>query len=104
MKKFKATLKRAVAEGIKEIIETLIESNPTTDDDRLLIACLAEIAAMLDVKLSPYKPTKEEYPLTLTASQAIALRILSTDYQTDKTTYLGNHLHILANNIHKQYN
>ena len=104
MKKFKASIKRAVAEGLKEIIDNLIKSKPATDDDRLLIACLAEIAAMLEGKLGGYKPVKEFYPLTLTPAQALALRILSTDYQTDKTTYLGNHLHIIANQIHQQYN
>jgi hypothetical protein len=104
MKKFKASITRAVAFGVKDLIDDLINSKPTTDDDRLLIACLAEIAAMLENKIGGYKPIKEAYPLTLTPAQAIAIRILSTDYQPDKTSYIGNHLHILANQIHKQYN
>lgn len=104
MNKFKTELGRPVAEGLKEIIEKLMQSNPTVDDDKLLIACLAEIAALLDVKLSPYKAKKSKYAVTFSPAQALALRILSTDYQTDKTTYMGNKLHMLANKIHQQYN
>ena len=44
-----------------------------------------------------------DYTLSLTISEAIALRILYTDYLQDATTSLGNRLHQISNEVHRLY-
>lgn len=41
--------------------------------------------------------------ISFTPAQAFALRILYTDYINNPTCYLGNKLHILAVEVHKQF-
>lgn len=104
MKKYKTTLPKAAAEGLLQIIERILLKEPETDDDKLLVATLAEVGKTLHDKLSSYETIKKTYTISFKPAQAIALRILSTDYETDITSYMGNHLRCMANQIHKQYN
>lgn len=103
MSPFKFKLKREAAEGLKEIIEKLLPKKHESDDDKLVMATLAEIASSLTDKLQPYKSFKPEFTIKISPAQAIALRILSVDYVAETTTYMGNQLHRLSNEIHQHY-
>lgn len=99
--RYRFAMKRQLAETLKQRIETIIENNPANDDDKLHYAVLAEIRDRLYVKLIKYQT---DYTISFTPAQALALRILYTDYINNPTCYLGNRLHILAVEVTKQYN
>ncbi|MCX6210090.1 MAG: hypothetical protein NTZ59_11505 [Bacteroidetes bacterium] len=46
---------------------------------------------------------KLDYSFSFTPAQAFALRLLTEKYVIDYTSYLGNKLHQLSNQIHQQY-
>lgn len=99
--KFKTTLKRPMLEALSSYIEMLIVKHPAQeDDDKLLYANLLEVKLKADQKLAAYK---EVYSLTLCPAQAIAVRIMYVNYVIDSTTYLGNKLLQLSNQIHQQF-
>lgn len=100
MNKFKVSLKRQMAETLKQCIETVLENEPADDDDKLLFSALAEIRDRLYSKLGKYQ---QEYSISFTPAQAVALRILYVDYINNPTSYLGNQLHLVALEVHKQY-
>jgi len=83
--KFKFEMKRQLAETLKQSIETILDSDPANDDDKLHYAVLAEIRDRLYVKLIKHQT---DY----------------TDYINNPTCYLGNKLHLLAVEVHKQFN
>jgi hypothetical protein len=94
-------MKRQFAEALMQGIDALIAQEPESDDDRIHLAILGEIKERLYTKLG--KP-KADFGITLTPAQAIALRILYTDYVQTTTTYLGNKLHTIAVEVAQQYN
>lgn len=99
--KFKARLKRDTMEGINTVIEALLTKAYQADDDKLLMCALREINICFQKKLVD---VQKECAISFTPTQAFALRILSTDYVHDKTSSIGNRLHQIANEVHKQYN
>jgi hypothetical protein len=94
-------MKRQFAENLMQAIEILISEAPDSDDDRMHLSILGEIKERLYAKLG--KP-KTDFGMTFTPAQAIALRILFTDYVKIPTTYLGNKLHTIAVEVAQQYN
>lgn len=100
-KKYKTRLRRDVMEAINTIIVALLITDCKNDDDKLLRAALSEVHISLQKKLID---VQKEYTVNFTPVQAMALRMLSTDYVTNKTTYIGNRLHCMANEIHQQFN
>jgi hypothetical protein len=93
--------KREFGEGLEKLIDHLIvQMKPETDDDRLLLASLAEIRHRLHQKL---EYIGRNYTMTLTAAQSIALRILYTDYVNDHKTYMGIKLLEIANEVQQKF-
>gem|GEM_PF-1974834 len=100
VKQFKFKINRDVADTIRKVIdETLEKGNVQDDNDRLLFAALAEVSHLLYMKLGK---GIMELKLTLTPTQAIALRLFYFDYINDFTSYAGNKLFSLSNKIAKE--
>ena len=97
-KKYQTKLDASMAEGIYEIIDTLLHTTVTTDDDKLVFCALAEIHEKLASKIH-----KKEGTISFTPAQAFALRILSIDYVSNTTSYTGNKLHQISNEVHHFY-
>lgn len=100
MKKFKTKLKLDAVEALHDYLNEQLRFEVNTDDERLHFACLVEVKNILYIKLAKIQ---QDYQLTFTPAQAIALRILSTSYVTEITSFLGNKLHQLSNQINQQY-
>lgn len=100
MKGFKVQLKHEIAEGIVALIESLNSIRFEDFDDKLVMAGLIELKIRLQKRIINYQ---QQYKLTLTPVQAIALRIMCNEYVTGVNSYLGNKLRQLADEIHKQY-
>jgi hypothetical protein len=100
MNKFRIAIKYQFAETLKETIEVILQNKPCNDDDKLLFAALAEIKDRLYTKLGKFQ---DEYTVSFTPTQAIALRILYVDYINNPTTYLGNRLHQVAMEVHQHF-
>ena len=102
MQKFKIKLKHKAAEALLELITKLVIAGATANDDKLVLATLAELACKLEGRLNSYKPVKPSYGFEITVAQAIAIVILSSNYGLEVTSYLGNALHQIANQIKQQ--
>lgn len=100
MKPYKVSMKRTFAEALMQVIDKLIANAPDEDDDRMHLALLGEIKDRLYTKLG--KP-KMDFGITFTPAQALALRILYTDYVQNPNSYLGNKLHTIAFEVAQQY-
>jgi hypothetical protein len=100
-KKYKTAFKRELLQALVDSIKKILLTVPTeSDDDKLLYATLADISFTCEKKLLV---PKTKYPLTLSASEAFALRILKTDYLISNADYLGNKLFVESNKIHQHY-
>lgn len=93
--------KRDVFLGIHDLIVQVLESKMTSEDDKLLACSLYHILQRIDVKLCV---VKDSYQMKLMPFEAQAMRILYLDYLNNPSTYIGNHLHALANKVHKLLN
>jgi hypothetical protein len=71
-----------------------------SDDDKLLYAVLNEIRMEMKGRIAK---EKKEFTVSFTPAQAFAIRILAFDYEIRKTSYLGNAIHKMANEVHKFY-
>lgn len=100
MKGYKLTLKHDMAEAIVQIIESFLMLNYADENDKLVMASLYEVYIRLKKKMINYQL---QYTFKLTPVQAIAMRILYTDFITGVHTHLGNRLRQIADEVHKQY-
>jgi hypothetical protein len=100
MKPFKTKLKLDALEALHDYLDGQLRFEVNTDDEKLHFACLAEVKKILYIKLAK---VQQDYQCSFTPAQAIALRILSTNYVVDVTSFLGNKLHQLSNQINQHY-
>ena len=100
-KKFTTKQRREFFEGLVQMISDLLGTTPLSDDDKMLIAVLAEMQLPLQKKLLVYQ---QAYTHSFTPAQAFALRILYVNYYNDPKTYMGNLLLGISNKIHQQFN
>jgi hypothetical protein len=100
MEKLKANLSLDTVEALHDYLESFLLKQAKEDDDKLLFACLAEVKRLLYIKLAKMQ---KEYLCSFTPAQALALRILSTNYVQEYTSFLGNKLHQIANKVNQQY-
>lgn len=105
MTKFKLKLKRTMAEALCDTISQILESSSRDIDglddfDKMHLAALSEIKLKTETKLLT---ATDKLSFSLSPPQAFAIRILHTHYVLDRTSYLGNKLMMLANEIHQQY-
>lgn len=100
--KFKTKLKKEFVESLFSIIEKILQqyAHDCTDDDNMLRALFVEIWDKLYRKQGD---VKKEYAISFTPAQAFALRILYTDFINENNSYTGNKLHLISNEIHKQF-
>ncbi len=71
----------------------------TDEDDKLVLAALAEVRQKLRKHEENFKP---KITIELTAVQAIALQVMSTSFSST-TDYLANGLRQIANEVHQQF-
>lgn len=92
-------MKRECSAALISLIEKIItEFEATSDDDKLLFASLKELKLRVERRLLDYRV---KYTFSLPATEAIALRIMYTDYVDDKKSYMGIQLLELSNKIHQ---
>ena len=103
MDKFKVNLTRGLVEELDRQLKYLIEQTPASVYDAFFLATLAQIAEKTNDLLGDFKTIKRSYSFSLKPAQAFAIVILQQDYITDTTSYIGNKLHQLSNEIKKQY-
>lgn len=94
--------KRAFFEGLVDAINTIINNsdNNSSNDDKLLCCVLQNLKLKIEKRLINYK---DKYNIQLEHEQAIALKILYDDFIKNATTYIGNKLFQLNNQIHQNY-
>jgi hypothetical protein len=102
VKTYKTHLALDFANGLNELLERIIKEEPAeTDEDKLWVAALAEIHLLLQKRLVVTKP---QYQISLTAVQAMALRIMVTTYCSGhQHAWLSAKLLTVANSIHRFY-
>ncbi len=102
MHSFKMKISRTMIESLSQLINGIVVLPTTNNDERLLIATLAQIGAMLNDKIGMYKPNNPMYTIKLNTAQMFAIIILSNDYVPDVTSYTGNFLQTQSLKIQQQ--
>ncbi len=101
MKKYSAKMKAAFINDLHQFIAQLLSREWEDMDDKLLMAVLSEIK---DKIYDMLKYSKQEYKLSLTPAQALALRTMYLGFfGNDVKSYLGNNLFQLSNKIDQFY-
>lgn len=102
MQPFKIKLRRDALQAIVKVVHDLLQVSYYEEEDKLLMAVLADLVVKLEVRL--IKP-KAEYSLSIAPHFAIALRLLFLNFLQHMTdVYLANTLHQISNQVHQQYN
>lgn len=99
-KAIKITFKHDFGEGLLKVIDAHMYLKHETDDDRLIMAGLAEIRHKLYVRL---ERIQREYSMSLTPVQALSLRLFYTDFINEPTTYIGNKLLGISNQVAQKF-
>ncbi len=102
MRKLKVKMDIAFVNGLHQAFTKLFLTTKTeTDDDKLFYAVLFEITIELQKRQAKMM---DRHTISFTPSQAIALRIFQQNYCTDVTTYLGNEMHKISNQVDQTFN
>jgi hypothetical protein len=99
-KGYRCKLKRDFCEALMQMIDKLLMLKLVDKFHRLLLCVLAEIRGKLYKAMCDYR---REYTMTFTPAQAMGLRMLYVEFFKNHTSYEGNILHKIANEVHKQY-
>ena len=100
MKGYKTTLTHQMTEAFINVITNVLNTEYEDDDDKLVMAALDEVRIRLMKKVICWQT---KYTITFTPAQAIALRILYTNFMPVELTQFTNRLRQLADEVHKQY-
>lgn len=100
MKALKVEFKHAFAVSLVALIDDLLGKHWDDDDDKLIMAGLAELRARLSKKT---EAMQQKYTVKLTPVQSYSLRLLYTQFINDPTSYVGNKLSRIADSVHKTY-
>jgi hypothetical protein len=100
MEGVKIEFKREFAEGLVAMISELLRKTYSTDDDRLVMASLAEVKQRLDTRMVQIKKT---YTMTMTPAQSLSLRILFTDFPKCYTPHMGIKLLQISEQVASKY-
>lgn len=92
--------KHDFGEGLIQLIDEYLKFGYPEDDDRLVMASLAEIRHRLYIAI---EKVQKDYTMTLTPAQSIAIRIFYTDFINDPQSYTGNKLFQISNDVAKKY-
>jgi len=89
-------------ECLTRLIDMLVkELNDPSDEGKLLMATLWEVRKKISVKLA--SEFRNEYKITLTPSQSIALRLLYTGISFESDPWFMNELRKISDHVHRQY-
>jgi hypothetical protein len=100
LKQVKISFNHSFAEGLIQLIDEVLANKYEADDDKLVMAGLSEIRHRLYLKV---EGVQKEYTMTLTAVQALSLRILYTDFINEPATYMGSKLMLISEDVAKKY-
>lgn len=101
MKKLQVKMDSAFVNGLHQALtKLLLTTTPATDDDKLFYAVLFEITLELQKRLAKML---DRYDISFTPAQALSLRMFQQNYCPDVTTYLGNGLHRISNQVDQKY-
>lgn len=92
--------KHDFGEGLIQLIDEYLKMNYVEDDDKLVMASLAEIRHRLYIAI---EKIQKEYTMTLTPAQSISIRIFYIDFINDPRSYTGNKLFQISNEVAKKY-
>ncbi|MFP5039422.1 hypothetical protein [Parasediminibacterium sp. JCM 36343] len=99
-KRIKIEMPRDFADTLMHTLDdTIALGHAPTDDDRLLVAALAEVSTVLGKRLGA---DKHKFSVNLTPVQAMALRVYYTFYVSDANSFLGHGLSRIARTVHKK--
>ena len=94
MKRFKIKIPNELLCGLYEELTNVLNDQWDDDDDRLLMAVMAEVRSRLYEKIDNYK---KQHTITFSPAQALAIRNYYLTFHTnDVSTYMGNGLHRIA--------
>ncbi len=104
---FKTRFNGADLSALNQVIKYVFEhiTEPAIDE-KLMLACLAEISLLIERKMLEYKT---EYKINLSPAQAIALKMLHNDYMLigftkgQLVSSLDAKMLMVCNNIDQQY-
>lgn len=100
-KKHKIVLQHKMAEALREFLHDVIsQTDAQDDDDKMWISNLDEFRVMLETKLINHNT---KYTISVKPAIAFALRILANCYGNTASSYLGNKLQMIANEVHQKY-
>lgn len=89
-----------MAQALVNIIDEYLNHNYVEAEDCLVIAAMAEIKSRLYKKL---ENVQGEYSLKLTHVQALAIHVFYHSFINDHTSYTGNKLLMISNEVAKTY-
>ncbi len=94
MKKFKIKIPNDLLCALYEELCTVLNDKWDDDDDRLLMAVMAEVKSKLYAKIDYYKP---QHSVSFTPAQALAIRNYYLSFHpNDVSSYIGNGLHRIS--------
>lgn len=100
MNTLKIKFKADFATGFCQLVDSLVKQTGDDDDEKLIMAALAEVKMNMQKKLLV---PQEKYSVKLSAVQAIAMRILYNDYVQDPTSFMGCHLLSISNSVNQKF-
>lgn len=100
MKGYKTSLTHSMAEAFISVITNVLNAKYEDDDDKLVMAALDEVRVRLMKKVINWQ---QQYTITFTPAQALALRILYVHFMPIELNQFTNRLRQLADEVHKQY-
>lgn len=102
MKKYKTKISRKRAEVLIMLIDILVlDEEDLTLEQRVIIANLADVSNDLKRRLID---VKNEYKVTMSAAQSLAVCCLYIWYEANRDTDIGNYLHNIRNEISQKFN
>lgn len=102
MHSFKMKINRALLLELDIFIKGLVKLQTTDNSEKLLVATMAQVGAMIYKKTGQYEQVKARYTLTLNVAQMYAMVIISNEHVNDVKTYLGNFLNTQSLKIQQQ--
>lgn len=102
MKKFKIkNIKAELLEGLQSMVDDeIVGISPLNDEEAVLYAVLRQISEKIYTKLGNWQ---KQYSISLTPAEAFAMRIFFNDYINDRSTYMGNQLGKISDEVHQFY-
>lgn len=99
-KELNSKFTRDFLEGLQVIIGKVLTTPTEDDNDKLLYCVIASINTRISKKLCD---DKSIFSIKFDPAELIALRLLYTGFVNDTTSFIGNKLHQISNEVHKRF-